>query len=114
MASATGSRIIVRNEALMQTQLPETVTQTFYIMAYSIGGGEYSITVSSVDLSVPPTNYILLGTEEITFKIPQVDFNKARIEALNNEKSAILANSQIAVNKIDEKIQLLTCIEHKK
>lgn len=93
----------------MQIKLPETVTQTVFITAYKsdINGG-HTIMISCTDMSNVSSDYVVLGTEEITLNVPQVNFINEKVEKLNKQKTKIIIESQEAIKSIDSEIQLLT------
>ncbi len=98
----------------MQTKLPETVTATLYIHASKICiGGKYSVSVFGCDMSDTFKDIFLVGTQEVTLNVPQIDFIQAQVDCLNKQKNQISAKTQVALKSIDDQIQSLTCIEHK-
>lgn len=93
----------------MQIKLPETVTQTMFITAYKSGiTGGHTIMISSTDMSDVSSDYVVLGTEEITLNVPQVNLINEKVDILNKQKAKILLDSQEAIKSIDTEIQLLT------
>jgi len=96
--------------------LPNTLTQTMFICATRrhVPEKAYDLTLLSFD----PTEgenfggYIVLGSTEVTVKVPTCDLIKAEVAALENARNQVLAEAQVQANRFTHQIQQLLCIEH--
>ncbi len=96
--------------------LPNTLTQTMFICATRrhVPEKAYDLTLLSFD----PTEgenfggYIVLGSTEVTVKVPTCDLIKAELEALEKARTQVLADAQLQANRFTQQIQQLLCIEH--
>lgn len=78
------------------------------------GGGR--ISVSDFDMSEPigsrPSDYVLLGTQEVELDVPDVDTTQIQIDALYEQIKAERAESQNRINIWLDRISKLQCITH--
>lgn len=63
------------------------------------------------DYGYTPIDTIQVSSE---YELPDdFNFTQAEIESLQNQKQKIQAAANVALHRIDEKIQTLRCLEHK-
>ena len=81
--------------------------------------GQFSdgrVSVTDFDMSASfggrPSDYVLLGTQEVEIEIPDVDTTQIQIDALNEQIKAERAESQSRVNILLDRISKLQCITH--
>jgi hypothetical protein len=67
------------------------------------------------DTSYKPSGYFLAaeGLVEVTNMVSKDDAVKSMVESLNNQKKSIMADHQMQINRIDERINQLLAIEDK-
>ena len=92
----------------MQTKLPGSVTKKFFIFATKYEWiDEYIISVFESDISSIKPDYILIGTQEVTFEIKETDFLKSEIAGLEKAKIQLFAETSEREKYISRKIQSL-------
>lgn len=90
--------------------LPETATLTLALHTAKYGDVTEILAFAN-DMS--EFGYTYLGDVTVTVPVPQVDVRQRMVESLREEKQRLLAETQVKVNQIDERIQSLLAIEHK-
>lgn len=89
---------------------------TLYIVKDIGQYGNGSVSVQGFDMSKPigsrPSDYVLLGTQEVEIDVPDVDTTQIQIDALNEQIKTERAESQSRVNILLDRISKLQCITH--
>ncbi|CDL83904.1 hypothetical protein [Xenorhabdus szentirmaii] len=93
---------------------PKTLNVTLYV--YAKEGVDKQIEFNTLTCVSPNTIYwgALVSQYDVEIPLPSVnksDLIHAQINALEAEKEKVLANAQTEVNRIEDQIQSLLCIE---
>lgn len=88
-------------------KLPDTITQTLYIVL-----PPYSEKPMILTSDMAEYGYAVLGTEEITLAVPQIDPRAQFIDALEKKAESIKAETQVKLNRISDEIRRLQALEH--
>lgn len=91
--------------------LPETATLTLCLHANTKYGDSKEVLAFANDMT--EFGYTYLGDVTVTVPVPQVDVRQRMVESLREEKKKLLAETQVKINAIDERIQSLLALEHK-
>lgn len=93
----------------------KTQTSTLYIYLQSYRGQLPEIFFSYGEMpNCDLFTYVLVETQQIKHvDVSQIDIRSELTTALEKQKSKVLADAHLEANKIEEKIQSLTAIEHK-
>lgn len=87
-----------------------------YVCKRVAGYDEGKVVVNDFDISTTfgsrPSDYILLGTQEVEIDVPEVDTTQIQIDALNEQIKNERAESQSRVNLLLDRISKLQCITH--
>jgi len=95
-------------------KLPKTEKKEIFILLDIGGYHAGNLGYSDYDASKYGDNQILLGTQMVTFKIPQkVDIKGKAIEGLEDKKSKLQAKHHMELKEVQDKIDNLLAIEHK-
>ena len=86
--------------------LPETVKQKLYIHLTN----NDRLSVDSCDMT--SVGWALLGMEEVTLKVPQVDVVSVQLSALEKAKSEVVREYETKLHQIDERIQNLRALSY--
>lgn len=84
---------------------PKTITKTAFICASRIGT-EFYYTVLLFDPTEGSnySGYIVLGTEEVTFNVPDTDPDALYVAALEAKRKAILSVAEDQAAKVQQRI----------
>jgi hypothetical protein len=80
---------------------PKAITKTVFICATRIGT-EYHYTLMFIDPTkgANSSGYVVLGTEEITLAVPDVDPQTLHIAALEAKRKAIMDSAVVQADKV--------------
>ena len=94
-------------------KLPKTITKEIFIHVDTEAYHGPKFYCTDYDASDGMQCYVLLGTQEVTFKIPQnIDIKGEVIKGLENDKEKIQADTHMKLKDIQDKIDNLLAIEH--
>lgn len=95
-------------------KLPKTIKKKIFVTLAISGWRAGNIGCWDCDITGSDSDYILLTTQKVTFKLPQnIDVKGKVIEGLEAEKEKIQAETHMKLKDIQEKIDNLLAIEYK-
>lgn len=95
-------------------KLPKTIVRKMFIVLHIAGWRAGDIGVYGFDSAKDDDNEVLLGTQMVTFKIPQdVDVKGEALKGLRNTKSMLEGKHHMELKTVQDKIDQLLAIEYK-
>ena len=88
-------------------KLPKSVTATMYIHVI-----QYSDKVQLFPFDMTSVGYILLGTTEVTFDVPQVDLVAMEIKSIEREKAMVVKEYEEKLAMIAEELSGLRSLTY--
>jgi hypothetical protein len=101
--------------------LPKKITKTLYVSLkidrdlsdyFCMEDPSRAFDVSDYDASRWNSDIALVKKIDVDFYLPEIDVKTIKIERLEAAKQKLMADAQIKIQKIDDEISKLLCIEY--